>query len=93
MMPQIVRRQFIFTVGGTAVAWPLSLHAQQGKRIPRIGILLFGTPDTDPNLPAFLRGLQELGYVEVQNIARVSLCRGQAGPAAWTCGRASRYQT
>jgi len=67
-MPQIARRQFIFTVTATAVAWPLSLHAQQGKRIPRIGILLFGTPDTDPNLPAFLRGLRELGYVEAQNI-------------------------
>jgi putative ABC transport system substrate-binding protein len=68
MMPQIARRQFIFTVAGTAVAWPFSLHAQQGKRIPRIGILLFGTPDTDPNLSAFLRGLQELGYVQAQNI-------------------------
>src|SRR5262245_18464778 len=67
-MPQIARRQFIFTIAGTAVAWPLSLHAQQGKRIPRIGILLFGTPDTDPNLPAFLRGLRELGYIEAQNI-------------------------
>src|SRR5215467_4856116 len=69
MMPQIARRQFIFTVTGTAVAWPLSLHAQQSKRVPRIGVLLFGTPDTDPNLPAFLRGLRELGYVEGQNIA------------------------
>jgi putative ABC transport system substrate-binding protein len=68
MMPQIPRRQFIFTVCGTAVAWPLSLHAQQGKRLPRIGVLLFGTPDTEPNLPAFLRGLRELGYVEAQNI-------------------------
>jgi putative tryptophan/tyrosine transport system substrate-binding protein len=69
MIPQIARRQFIFTVGSTAVAWPLSLHAQQGKRIPRVGVLLFGTPDTDPNLPAFLRGLRELGYVEGQNLA------------------------
>src|SRR3954452_10737001 len=69
MMPHIARRQFIFTVAGTAVAWPFSLHAQQGKLIPRIGILLFGTPDTDPNLSAFLRGLRELGYVEGQNIA------------------------
>jgi putative ABC transport system substrate-binding protein len=62
------RRKFI-TLVGTAVAWPLTARAQQGKRIPRIGVLLFGTPDTDPNLPAFLRGLRELGYVEGQNIA------------------------
>jgi putative ABC transport system substrate-binding protein len=64
----IGRRQFIFTVGGTAAAWPLSLRAQQSKRIARIGVLLFGTPDTDPNLPAFLRGLRDLGYIEAQNI-------------------------
>jgi putative ABC transport system substrate-binding protein len=31
-------------------------------------VLLFGTPDTDPDLSAFLRGLRELGYVEAQNI-------------------------
>ena len=43
-------------------------RAQQVKRIPRIGVLLFGTPDTDPSLPAFLQGLRELGYVEAQNI-------------------------
>jgi putative ABC transport system substrate-binding protein len=65
---RLKRREFITLLGGAAVAWPLSLHAQQGKRIPRIGVLLFGTPDTDPNLPAFLRGLRELGYVEAQNI-------------------------
>jgi len=67
-MPRIARRQFIFAVGAAAVAWPFSLRAQQGKRIPRIGVLLFGTPDTDPNLPAFLRGLRDLGYIEAQNI-------------------------
>src|SRR5436309_13933318 len=65
---RLKRREFITLLGGAAVAWPLSLHAQQGKRIPRIGVLLFGIPDTDPNLPAFLRGLRELGYVEAQNI-------------------------
>jgi len=65
---KIARRQFIFAVGGTAVAWPLSLRAQQRKPMQRIGVLLFGTPDTDPNLGAFLRGLRDLGYIESQNI-------------------------
>jgi hypothetical protein len=60
MTVQIGRRQFIFFVGGTALAWPLSLRAQQGKRMPRIGVLLFGTPETDPNLGAFLQGLRRL---------------------------------
>jgi ABC-type uncharacterized transport system substrate-binding protein len=64
----IRRREFVFLLGGTAAAWPLAARAQQGKRIPRIGVLLFGTPDTDPNLGAFLRGLRDLGYIEAQNI-------------------------
>lgn len=63
------RREFIIAFAGTALGWPLVAHAQQGKRIARIGALLFGTPDSDPNLPAFLRGLRELGYVESKNVA------------------------
>ena len=62
------RREFISVIGGAA-AWPLVSWAQQGKRIRRIGVLLFGTPDNDPDLGAFLRGLRELGYVHGQNIA------------------------
>ena len=61
------RREFIAVFGGAALGWPLAARAQQGKRIARIGVLLFGTPDSDPNLSAFLRGLRELGYVEPKN--------------------------
>ena len=62
------RREFITLLGGAATTWPFGVRAQQGKRIWRIGVLLFGTPDTDPNLGAFLRGLGALGYIEAQNI-------------------------
>src|ERR1700693_657663 len=62
------RREFITVFAGAALGWPLVARAQQGKRIARIGVLLFGTPDSDPNLPAFLRGLRELGYVEPKNV-------------------------
>jgi hypothetical protein len=58
------RRQFIFIMGGTAAAWSLPLRAQQGAQMRHIGVLLFGTPDTDPNLGAFLKGLRDLGYEE-----------------------------
>ena len=58
------RREFITLLGG-AVAWPLAARAQQGRKIPRIGVLW-------PNPPAmfdFMRqGLKDFGYVEGQNI-------------------------
>jgi len=39
----------------------------QSPKISRIGVLLFSTPDGDPNLPAFREGLRGLGYVEGKN--------------------------
>jgi putative ABC transport system substrate-binding protein len=59
------RRAFIALLAALA-AWPLAAHAQQPKKIPRIGVLW-------PNPPAtfdFMRqGLKDFGYVEGQNIA------------------------
>ncbi len=46
-------------------AGPLPAEAQQGKKIPRIGLLRTKTPHLDN---AFLQGLRELGYVEGKNI-------------------------
>jgi ABC-type uncharacterized transport system substrate-binding protein len=68
MAIHIRRRVFIVTFGGVIGARSLAARAQQAKKIPRIGVLLFGTPDTDPNLGAFLRGLRDLGFIEGQNI-------------------------
>src|SRR6201998_2020495 len=68
MASYIGRRKFLATLGGAAAAWPLAARAQQRDRVRRVGVLLFGTPDTDPNLGAFLRGLRDLGYIEAQNI-------------------------
>ena len=47
------------------LAAPLVAEAQ--AKIPRLGVLLFGTPDTDA-FPAIGRGLSALGYVEGRNI-------------------------
>ena len=46
------------------------VHAQQPNKIPRIGYLSgAGDPSNPgPNVEAFQRGLQELGYIEGQNI-------------------------
>jgi putative ABC transport system substrate-binding protein len=66
------RRQFITLIGGIAATWPLAVRAQQGTKIPRIGILLPSrSEDASPNrvtLKAFVAGLRELGYVDGQNI-------------------------
>jgi putative ABC transport system substrate-binding protein len=68
-MLDVRRRSFITLLGGAAAAWPLAAHAQRsGKPAPRVGVLLYGTPETDPNYGSFRRGLRELGYVEGQTI-------------------------
>ena len=64
----VKRREFITLLAGAA-ALPLAAHAQHvGRRVPRVGVLLYGTAETDPNYGAFRHGLRELGYVENQNI-------------------------
>jgi ABC-type uncharacterized transport system substrate-binding protein len=63
------RRTFLGMLAGGVATTPLAAHAQQRARVPRLGVLLFGTPETDPNLLAFRQGLTELGYLESRNIA------------------------
>ena len=44
-------------------------HAQEAKNVPRIGMVLSGSPSSDRSRSdAFRQGLHELGYVESQNI-------------------------
>jgi putative ABC transport system substrate-binding protein len=45
-------------------------HAQQ-PRSATLGVLLFSTPQGDPNLPVFRKALEELGYVEGRNLVTV----------------------
>ena len=69
MTVTIGRRELLAALGGAAVAWPRLVLAQRaGKAVPRVGALLFGTPETEPNVGAFRRGLRDLGYVEAQNL-------------------------
>jgi len=45
------------------------VEAQQAGKIPRIGMLMPGTPSTNAHLAeAFRQGLRELGYIEGRNI-------------------------
>ena len=65
------RREFITILGGTAVAWPRAVRAQQGERVRRIGLLQGLTAD-DPvaqaNNAAFVQGLQQLGWTDGRNV-------------------------
>jgi putative ABC transport system substrate-binding protein len=63
------RRDVITLLGGTSATWPIAARAQRAsKQTPRVGVLLYGTPETDPNYGSFRRGLRELGYIENQSI-------------------------
>jgi len=66
----MLRMAKILGVVALGLAWAgLAPAAQQAAKVPRLGILLFGTPQTEPGLPAFLQDLQKLGYTEGQTIA------------------------
>ena len=65
------RREFITHLGGAAVAWPLTAHAQQGERMRRIGVLLPAAADDalyQARMTAFLGGLQQLGWTDGRNV-------------------------
>src|ERR1700681_1082612 len=63
------RRDFI-TLLGSAAAWPLWAHAQQGERIRRVGVLMGGDNDSagQADFAAFRESLLKLGWTEGRNI-------------------------
>ena len=43
-------------------------EAQPAGKMPRLGVLLYSSPENDPNVAEFRRNLRALGYIEGQNI-------------------------
>jgi putative ABC transport system substrate-binding protein len=65
------RREFITLLGGAAAAWPLAARAQQGDRIRRIGVLLWGDendPQAKLQLSAFTQALADFGWTDRRNV-------------------------
>ena len=62
------RREFITLVGGVAVALPLAARAQQPERMRRIGVLVPDDADSRTSYAAFLQTLQQLGWIDGQNV-------------------------
>ncbi len=63
------RKSSWFLVGTLLCALCAAAHAQQQKKVPRVGYLAAVSAAADaPRLQAFRQGLRELGYVEGQNI-------------------------
>ena len=63
----ITRRALLVVIALGLVVAPRLAEPQPTVKMARIGVLLYGTPDSDPNFPAFRDGLRDLGYVEGRN--------------------------
>ena len=65
MTPKIVTRLLvIFFLVTVAFA-----DGQQKGKIPHLGILLYSSPENDPNVAEFRQNLRDLGYIEGQNLS------------------------
>ena len=69
MAIHIRRREFIFTLGGAAAAWPLAARAQPSGKTYRIGFLgPTSYAERKRDVDALRSGLRQLGYEEGRNI-------------------------
>jgi putative tryptophan/tyrosine transport system substrate-binding protein len=67
----IRRREFVISVAGAALAWPLAAQAQQPDRMRRIGMLM-GFAESDHDAQSWVMALREelrnLGWMEGRNV-------------------------
>jgi putative ABC transport system substrate-binding protein len=62
------RREFIALLTAATAAWPFVGHAQQSAIPRRIGVLLYSSPQNDPQMAPLRKGLEELGYLDGRHI-------------------------
>jgi putative tryptophan/tyrosine transport system substrate-binding protein len=61
------RREFVAGLGSTA-AFPVVARAQQGERVPRIGVLVAGVESFSPSVSPFIQALADLGWIDGRNV-------------------------
>src|SRR5438067_5207933 len=61
------RRTLITLLGGVAAAWPLAARAQHAV-VPVIGFLHTRSQEAYPSYAAFLKGIEQTGFVEGQSV-------------------------
>src|SRR6516164_9093143 len=82
------RRDFIKAIAGSAAVWPLTVRAQQGDRMRRLGIIIGPTgeeSETKDRITAFLQELKRLGWAEGRDVRidmRVGAGAGASNAAA-----------
>jgi putative ABC transport system substrate-binding protein len=69
-----MRRLSIVTALLLGLAAPLAVEAQQPGKVFRVGVIATGSPETANFLPPFRQRLNELGYIEGQNIVLEARC-------------------
>ena len=63
------RREFITLLGGAVATWPLAARGQQGERVRHIAIIMgVDNADNRASYAAFLQALQQLGWIDGQNV-------------------------
>jgi len=63
------RREFILLLGGAVSMWPLATRAQPASKMPVVGFLNSASADLYAKFVGeFRRGLNEMGFVEGQNV-------------------------
>ena len=77
------RREFIRSIGGAAITWPLTVRAQQAGKLPTIGFLGASTSLAWTQwTAAFVQRLRELGWIDRRTVAI---------EYRWAEGRSERY--